>query len=132
MPVPKLRLMETYEHEDFTLVTLQNKYGKYFGVSNLQEEDRPYASKIIGGNYAECHAHASYIKERLKDAKLQLKTMQNLKKDFEYSNLEVPRPVKLKIRDYTQQVDDLTNYLEYLRNYVKESDKARAKLRKKD
>ena len=134
MPMyPKLKLTSCKDFGDITIVKMQNKYGQYIGISEIKnEEDRKYKSKITGGNYAESRAIAKYIKERLKDSKLKLKTVQNLKKDFEYSKLEIPRPLKLKIRDYTQEVDDLTNYLYYLDHYIENAEKNRAKLRKKD
>lgn len=133
MPMyPKLKLKSCEEFLNLTIVTMQNRYGKYVGISELHDEDKPYKSSLIGGSYAENRAVASYIKERLKESKIKLKTIQNLKKDFEHSKLEIPRPIKLKLRDYTQEVDDLTNYLYYLNHYIEEAEKHRAKLRKKD
>lgn len=130
--IPKLKLKSTNEYGNITIVTLQNKYGQYSGMSICKDEDLDKKSHIIGGNYAECKAQIAYIQERLKTIKLQLQTVLNLKKDFIYSNLEVPRPVKLKIRDYSQQVEDLTNYLQYLKQYIPNAEKQRDKLRKKD
>ena len=53
-----------------SIVKIQNQYGIFTGVSQLQEEDRPYESSFAGCEYAEMKANISYMKHRKKTRKI--------------------------------------------------------------
>ena len=122
----------TSEKSGFSRVTIQNKYGKFTGYSFCHPDDMKTFSCYAGERYAEIRANIRYIKKRYQQEKLKLKTIQNLMKDIETvcseedkNNNPVLKRIKLKLRDYTQSVEDYGNLYEYLVNSVKRLDKER-------
>ncbi len=116
------------------ILTIQNKYGKYSGRAYCSPEDMKDYSDFCGARYAEIRANAAFAKDRLKQEKIKLKTIQNLLKDIEYDNKcnEDYNPylhrIKIKLRDYSQSVEDWQNLYNYLNTAVAIQDEARQKI----
>ena len=117
-------------------VTVQNKYGKFNGFAFCHPDDMDNFSMFAGERYAEVRAAAKYAKMRLKQEKIKLKTIQNLVKDIEYGpytsmeylDKKVRKLINLKLRDYSQSVEDWNNYHIYLQTAVKHMDEQRQEL----
>ena len=113
-------------------VTIQNKYGQFTGTAKCCPEDINEFSMYAGARYAEIRAAAAFAKERLKEEKIKLKTIQNLKKDFEHNHVSLSKEeqhfINLKLRDYTQSISDWENLYTYLSHTVKEQDEERHKV----
>lgn len=114
----------------YSSITIQNKYGRFYGSAFCCEEDMKNFSKFAGDRYAEIRASLSFTKFRLKQEKVKLKTIQNLYKDIcnnpKCENDKATlRCVKLKLRDYTQSVSDWQNLCEYLSTSIKKQDEER-------
>ncbi len=113
-------------------VTIQNKYGQFTGTAKCCPEDINEFSMYAGTRYAEIRAAAAFAKERLKEEKIKLKTIQNLKKDFEHNNISLLKReqhfINLKLRDYNQSISDWENLYEHLSHAVKEQDEERQKV----
>lgn len=65
-----------------SIVKIQNQYGIFTGVSQLQEEDRPYESSFAGCEYAEMKANISYMKHRKKILDYQIKILKDCYKNM--------------------------------------------------
>lgn len=117
-------------------VTIQNKYGKFNGSAFCHPNDMDNFSMFAGERYAEVRAAAKFAKTRLKQEKIKLKTIQNLVKDIEYGpytsmehlDKKVRKLINLKLRDYSQAVEDWNNYHIYLQTAVKHMDEQRQEL----
>ena len=108
------------------VVTLQNKDGKFFGYSYFSDdENEEDYSKFVGAEFAELRAKQDFLRYKIKEYKIRLNTVQNLVKDFQYKNEEVPRPLKLKLRDYSHAIDDFENLHAYITDYIAEKDRKR-------
>lgn len=123
----KLQLKKVFE-EKFSghTVALQNKDGKFFGFSYFNEdEDEEDYSNFVGAEFAELRAKQAFLRHKIKEYKIRLNTVQNLVKDFRYKHEEVPRPLKLKLRDYSHAIEDFENLHAYINDYIAEKDKKR-------
>ncbi len=117
-------------------ITVQNKYGKFDGLAFCHPNDVDNFSMFAGERYAEARAAAKFAKTRLKQEKIKLKTIQNLVKDIEYGpytsmeylDKKVRRLINIKLRDYSQSVEDWNNYYTYLQTAVKHMDEQRQEL----
>lgn len=108
------------------VVTLQNKDGKFFGYSYFSDdENEEDYSKFVGAEFAELRAKQDFLRYKIKEYRIRLNTVQNLVKDFKYRNEEVPRPLKLKLRDYSHAIDDFENLHAYITDYIVEKDRKR-------
>ena len=117
-------------------ITIQNKYGNFKGSAFCHPDDMDNFSMFAGERYAEVRAAANFAKTRLKQEKIKLKTIQNLVKDIEYGpytsmeglDKKVRKLINLKLRDYSQAVEDWNNYHIYLQTAVKHMDEQRQEL----
>ena len=120
----------------FSEITIQNKYGEFHGWSQCHPDDMDNFSMFAGERYAEIRAAAEYAKFRLKQEKIKLKTIQSLVRDIEngpgtsmeYMPEKYRRKINLKLRDYSQSIEDWTNYYTYLQSSIKHMDKQRQEL----
>lgn len=116
----------------WSVVTIQTKEGNFSGASICNSEDE--FSTFVGIRYAERRAVAAWAKHKAKIAKIQLRTMQTLKKDLEikYSgvfrfpkNKEL-RAIKIKIRDYSNDIKYWTEAAKSLEESIQTDDQKRA------
>ena len=120
----------------FSEIIIQNKYGEFYGWSQCHPDDMDNYSMFAGERYAEIRAAADYAKFRLKQEKIKLKTIQSLVRDIEngpstsmeYMPEKYRRKINLKLRDYSQSIEDWTNYYIYLQSSIKHMDKQRQEL----
>lgn len=125
----------------FSMVTIQNKYGKFYGYAQCSPEDMENYSQFAGERYATLRAYKSFAKFRLKQEKIKLKTIENLIKDIrraqigidpfidELSNLSTPmKQIKFKLRDYRQSVEDWENIYNFYEQEIKKQDEERQTL----
>lgn len=123
------------------MVTIQNKYGKFYGYAQCSPEDMENYSQFAGERYATLRAYKSFAKFRLKQEKIKLKTIQNLIKDIEYDLENNHKPlisfditlkkVRFKLRDYKQSVEDWENIYNFYEQEIKKQDEERQTLLKK-
>lgn len=123
------------------MVTIQNKYGKFYGYAQCSPEDMENYSQFAGERYATLRAYKSFAKFRLKQEKIKLKTIQNLIKDIEYDLKNNHKPlisfditlkkVRFKLRDYKQSVEDWENIYNFYEQEIKKQDEERQTLLKK-
>lgn len=116
-------------------VVIQNKYGQFSGFAFCHPDDMDNFSQYAGDRYAEHRASAKFAKFRYKQEKIKLKTIQNLLKDIEYSlteeekaNNPAIRKIKLKLRDYSQSVEDWDNLYHFLNESVNKQVEEREKV----
>ena len=123
----KLQLKKVYESPFVGhRVTLQNKDGKFFGYSFFSDDENGEDySNFVGAEFAELRAKQDFLRHKIKEYKIRLNTVQNLVKDFKYKGEEVPRPLKLKLRDYSHAIDDFKNLYAYIDDYIAEKDRKR-------
>ena len=119
-------------HSNFVF---QNKYGVFHGHSVCSPDDMDNFSAFAGERYAELRAVAEYAKLRMTQEKIKLQTIQNLLKDIDYDSkcnimegAYILRRIKIKLRDYTQSVEDWTNLYKHLQDSVKIQDEQRQKI----
>ena len=120
------------------MVTIQNKYGKFYGYAQCSPEDMENYSQFAGERYATLRAYKSFAKFRLKQEKIKLKTIENLIKDIEHDqigidafvdNLSTPmKKIKFKLRDYRQSVEDWENIYNFYEQEIKKQDEERQTL----
>lgn len=104
-------------------VTIQTKEGKFTGTSACYPDD--IFSSFAGIRYAEKRAVAAWCKYKAKTAKIQLQTIDNLIKDLQYQDLSIPRYIKLKVRDYSNDIKYWTKAAKTLEDSVTKEDKTR-------
>lgn len=131
-------IKESYDKETGVCkITIQNKYGHFTGEAKCCPEDMDQFSTFTGSRYAEIRAAANFMKYKVKEEKIKLKTIQNLKKDLEHYYAgsyphaipsKVLRFINLKLRDYTQAISDWENLYHYLEDTIKDQDKERQKI----
>lgn len=133
----KSSIVNEYHNKEsgLSMLTIQNKYGIFYGSSLCHKDDMENYSEFVGLRYAEIRADMKFAQVRLKQEKIKLQTVENLLKDINYSAKcrdeicpEVMRKIRLKIRDYTQSVEDWKNLYEHLRTAVDKEDKKRQKI----
>lgn len=127
------------EHSNFatgsSVFSFQNKYGKFCGWAWCNPEDMEHYSQYAGTRYAEIRAMEQYALFRLKQEKIKLQTIKNLLKDIEYDkkcstekNSRLMRRIKIKLRDYSQTVEDWNNLYEHLSTAIEIQDEERQKI----
>lgn len=104
-------------------VIIQTKEGKFTGTSACCPDD--IFSSFAGIRYAERRAVAAWCKHKAKIAKIQLQTIDNLIKDLQYQDLPIPRYIKLKVRDYSNDIKCWTKAAKTLEDSVAKEDKTR-------
>lgn len=130
----KYKIVEEYynEYNREYSITIQNKYGRFTGKAYCNRED--IYSAYTGARYAEIRATIEFAKFRYNQEKIKLKTVKNLYKDLTYNgylaqiNQQAIRAVNIKIRDYSQSVQNWKNLYEYLEKRIPELDKEREKI----
>lgn len=118
--------------ERYCKVTIQTKEGRFTGKSYCNREDD--FSTFVGIRYAERRAVAAWAKYKAKIAKIQLHTMKTLKKDLEikYSGIfrfpknKELRAIKIKIRDYSNDIKYWTEAAKSLEESIQTDDQKRA------
>ena len=106
-----------------TTVVLKSKYGLHKGTVRMHPEDIKYKNKIFGYDIAEKRAIINLLKTKLKYEKIKLKTIRDLKNDFEYVFTDpipsyVKRRIHLKLRDYSDNIKYLQNEIKQLESIV--------------
>ena len=130
----KYKIVEEYynEYNREYSVTIQNKYGRFTGKAYCNRDD--IYSAYTGARYAEIRATIEFAKFRYNQEKIKLKTVKNLYKDLTYNgylaqiNQRAIHAVNIKIRDYSQSVQNWKNLYEYLEKRIPELDKEREKI----
>lgn len=130
----KYKIVEEYynEYNREYSITIQNKYGRFTGKAYCNRED--IYSAYTGARYAEIRATIEFAKFRYNQEKIKLKTVKNLYKDLTYNgylaqvNQQAIHAVNIKIRDYSQSVQNWKNLYEYLEKRIPELDKEREKI----
>ncbi len=123
-----------YANLGFNSVTIQNKYGQFTGNSWCHEDDMSnnLYSMYVGQRYAENRAWMEFAKFRWKQEKVKLQTMENLYKDLtadpKCADDKSLRYVRIKLRDYTQSVEDWGNLYHFYKNSIKNEEEVRAKI----
>ena len=116
-------LTEVINKDDrYCYTIIQTKEGKFTGWSHCHPDDK--FSIYSGTRYAERRAVAAWARHKAVLARLQLRTVQNLKKDFK--NKPIPRELKLKIRDYSKEVEYWTKTAHNLEEAITLDDKQRS------
>ena len=110
-------------------VEIQTKEGKFDGFSFCSPNDD--FSSFVGIRYAERRAVAAMCRYKAKLAKVQYNTIKKLKDDFLYNNIEIPRPVKIKLRDYSNDIFFWLNTASSLEESVYKEDKERLEILQK-
>lgn len=113
---------KAFPTERYCRVTIQTKEGKFIGWSHCHPNDK--FSIYAGTRYAERRAVAAWARHKAVLARLQLRTVQNLKKDFK--DKPIPRELKLKIRDYSKEVEYWTKTAHDLEEAITLDDKQRS------
>lgn len=122
---------KAFPTERYCRVTIQSKEGQFTGWSYCHRDDE--FSTFAGIKYAERRAVAAWAKYKAKIAKIQLRTMQTLKKDLEikYSGIfrfpknKELRAIKIKIRDYFNDVKYWTEAAKSLEESIQTDDQKR-------
>ena len=123
-----------------SVVALADKYGVYTGQAKLHPEDTKFASEYAGCRLAEKRAWLQYLYKQRRIKKLQLKTIQNLRDDIlinfhldknSDSTKKICRRIKLKLRDYSNEIKELTNDIDLLSSDIKKDIKIRDDLIKR-
>ena len=131
----KYKIIEEYydEKKREYSITIQNKYGRFTGKAYCNKED--VFSIYTGARYAEIRATIEYAKFRYKQEKIKLKVIQDLIKDIRRNcpeeiekNPKLMRRINLKLRDYTQSVEDWNNLSTYLKERVSKQVEEREKI----
>lgn len=113
-------------------ITIQNKYGRFTGKAYCRRDD--IYSVYTGARYAEMRATIAFAKFRYNQEKVKLNTVKNLYKDLTYNgylaqmNQKAIHAVNIKIRDYSQSMQNWKNLYEYLEKRIPELDKEREKI----
>lgn len=113
-------------------ITIQNKYGRFTGKAYCRRDD--IYSVYTGARYAEIRATIAFAKFRYNQEKVKLNTVKNLYKDLTYNgylaqmNQKAIHAVNIKIRDYSQSMQNWKNLYEYLEKRIPELDKEREKI----
>lgn len=110
--VVKMIFSEFDEESGVSTVTLNSlRYGNFVGHAQLHPEDADHASAIAGCEYAEMRANIKYMKTRLKEVRIQLKTMENYyatissMRGFNVDGVEARR-ARRQIYDYRREVQE--------------------------
>lgn len=130
----KIKFSHLDQTSGYSCVAIQNKYGTFWGHSFCSEKDMENYSEYAGERYALLRADKEFAKFRLKQEKIKLQTIQNLLKDIEY-NIDCPSEflkdnpiihrINLKLRDYTQSVQDWQNLYDFYEPEIRHQDKIR-------
>lgn len=124
-------------HEEFdekngiSIVTIQNKYGRFTGIAMCHPDDS--FSPFQGERIAATRASIEFLKFRIKQIKAEAKGIQNLLSDF-YCNLDlnpssyigdVWRHALTKLEVYDEKIKDLNTSIDILKDSIKKMDKER-------
>ena len=113
-------------------VALSDKNGVYIGTAKLHPQDKEFASEYAGCRLAQKRAWIQYLQRQLRIKKIQLKTIKNLIKDINLNcnsiDPKIQRRFNLKLRDYTNEIQELTNNINLLNEEIKKDIKIRDSL----
>ena len=124
------------KEDGITGIVIQNKYGHFYGSARFNpKDDINTFSEYAGSRYAEIRAVEKFAKFRYKQEKIKLKVIQDLIKDIRRNcpeeiekNPKLMRRINLKLRDYTQSVEDWNNLSTYLKERVSKQVEEREKI----
>lgn len=114
-----------------SIVTLANKDGIYTGIAKLNPKDNDIASEFMGCNLAESRAWIKYLKAQKKKRRLQLKTIENLIKDFTSVQLytpEIDKRFKIQIKYYKKDIQEIDESIKSIQDSINRRISARAKI----
>lgn len=132
-----MKLLYSYFFPDTgeSVAALGNRDGVYIGSAKLHPDDKDSASQFAGCRIAECRAWLKYLHKERRTQRLRLNTIKNLNKDIQLhcSTVDpaVQRRINLKIRDYHNKIDELTEDIEQLENKIKRDIELRDSLLKR-
>ena len=112
-------------------IYLQDKNGIYKGKSRVHPDDLKNNnwSYFRGYRLAQNRAWINFYKNKIKQEKIKLKTILNLKKDFIFTFEEknipknILRRLNLKIRDYTNNIENYKNQIAQIEKEIEENEK---------
>ena len=117
-----------------SIVILADKYGIYTGQAKLHPADKNFISQITGGRLAEQRAQIKCLQSKYKRKKIELKTIQKLNKDIKINckNIDpkIQRRINLKLRDYTNEINEIKNNIFTLQKDITEGIKLKDKILK--
>ena len=125
----KIITEKAFPIEKYCRVVIQSKEGKFTGWSYCHPNDE--FSTFAGIRYAEKRAVAAMCREKAKIARIQLHTIKNLKKDIIFKNktdFYLDRAIKIKIRDYDNEVKHWTKVANDLEQSIYLDDKKRTSI----
>ena len=120
---------KAFPTERYCRVTIQSKEGRFTGWSYCHRDDE--FSTFAGIKYAEKRAVAAMCKKKARIARIQLRTVKNLKKDIVFrdeTDFYLDHAIKIKIRDYDNAVKHWTKVANDLEQSVLLDDKERASI----
>lgn len=125
----KIITEKAFPTEGYCRIVIQSKEGKFTGWSYCHPNDE--FSTFAGIKYAEKRAVAAMCREKAKIARIQLHAIQNLKKDIVFrdkTDFYLDRAIKIKIRDYDNEVKHWTKVANDLEESILLDDKERVSI----
>ena len=118
-----------------SIVTLSNQGELFIGRAQLHPDDKNSANELTGCRLAEHRAWIKIFQNERKKKKIMLKAIQNLNQDIKQNcssiDPSIQRRINLKLRDYTNEVQELSNQIDFLTKSLFKSIKARDELLKR-
>lgn len=129
---------EEFDKENgISIVTIQNKYGRFTGTAMCHPDDS--FSSYQGERIAATKAHIAFLKFRIKQTKAEAKGIQTLLSDFYYdtnisSSAYVGRVWKhalVKLERYEKDIEDFKNGIKILKDSIVKMDTERQEVLKR-
>ena len=131
----KLISAEFNKETGVSTVILQNRNGRYIGTAKLHPEDKEFASEYAGCRIAEKRAWIKYLKEELKKAKLQKKTINSLRANVWDNvptiNIPYENRIDLEYKKYDKAIKNLKTEIEIIKHSIELDIKARDRITEK-
>ncbi len=123
----KTKIVDEHFHEDsgITMVTIQNKYGHFSGVSYCHPDDS--YSMFQGERIAVTRANIKYLKRRISLEKAKIKALQDLSNDNLFPYFTTNRINSLKTR-YENNIQDFKDSIFILKDSIKKMDDERQRV----
>ena len=117
-----------------SIVALTDKNNNtYIGQARLHPDDKNNASNLFGCRLAEKRAWIKYFKEEYKKKKIELNTIKQLNNDIKYNYRvytpkKIQRRINIKLRDYSNEINEIKNNIEILEKELIQEIKTRDKI----
>ena len=125
----KIITEKAFPVEKYCRVVIQSKEGKFTGWSYCHPNDE--FSTFAGIRYAEKRAVAAMCRKKAKIARIKLQTVKSLKNDYWYKHETLDgldKSIKIKIRDYDNEVKHWTKVANDLEQSIYLDDKKRTSI----